>query len=108
LRVISHYKTYHPRAIPKPTPTGREWKLIEDRLREDYSVENLIAAIDGNHRSPFHCGENEHQRKYQTIELIMRDASHVQTFMEIPAASPQKTKRNEESDPFTPPERTTS
>lgn len=81
--VIEHYRSLHPRSAMLG-PKSREWKLIEARLREGFTVNDLIDAIDGNHRSPFHAGDNEHGRKYHSLDLIFRDASRVQQFMEVP------------------------
>ncbi len=78
--VIEHYQQYHPRS----KPGDKEKSKIHARLKDGYSVDDLKAAIDGCHRSPFHCGENEGGKKYQSLELIVRDASHVATFLETP------------------------
>jgi hypothetical protein len=50
---------------------------VRDRLREGSTVEDLKTAIDGYHRSPFHCGENERGQRYLDLTLIVRDGSHV-------------------------------
>jgi hypothetical protein len=84
--VISHYQSYHPRA----RPGAKERKKIRDRLKERHSVEDLCKAIDGCHRSPHHCGQNERGTKYQSLELIMRDASHIQQFLEVPSDPPRR------------------
>lgn len=78
--VIQHYQTFHPRS----RPGQKEQAKVAARLAEGYSVEDLKSAIDGCHRSPFHSGVNDDQRKYQTLELIVRDASKVNQFMEVP------------------------
>jgi hypothetical protein len=78
--VISHYQTHHPQA----RPGDKERKKIADRLQESWTVQDLRQAIDGCHRSPHHCGENERRTVYQSLELIVRDSKHVQQFMEVP------------------------
>jgi hypothetical protein len=83
LEVFSHYRGYHPRSHPKPVPTSKEWKLIEARLKEGYTVADLCAAIDGCHKSPFHLGENDTGKRYTNLDLIVRDSSHVNDFIEI-------------------------
>jgi len=83
--VFDHYRTYHPRAHRKPKATSKECRLIKARLDEGYSVDDLTAAIDGCHRSPFHQGDNDRGKKFDSLELIVRDGSKVQQFMEIPA-----------------------
>ena len=79
-QVIAHYKTFHPRA----RPGEKEKALIDVRLHDGYSVGDLCEAIDGCHRCPHNCGVNERGTKYQTLELIMRNASNVQRFIEVP------------------------
>jgi hypothetical protein len=90
LSVINHYKKYHPKSLPKPSGKNKEWKLIKKRLEEGYSQRDLELAIDGCHKSAWHCGENERGRKYQSLELIMRDSSHVSDFIEIAIGKPIK------------------
>lgn len=87
--VFEHYRTYHPRAFRSPSSASKEWRSIAARLAEGYTVDDLKAAIDGNHRSPFHCGLNQRQQEYHNLDLIVRDGSHVRQFMEIPEAPPQ-------------------
>jgi len=83
--VIFHYQTYHKRA----RPGDKEKKLIKARLNEGYTVEDLQEAIDGNHRSPFHNGENDRNTTYHDLTLIMRNSSKVLQFIEL-AAKPQR------------------
>lgn len=83
LDVFAHYRTYHARAFPTPVPASKEWKLIAARLREGFSVDDLKAAIDGNHASPFHNGENDGGKKYNALELIVRDGSKVTSFIDV-------------------------
>ena len=71
--VFNHYRKYHPRAHKKPSSKMQEWKKIQTRLAEGYSVEDLCLAIDGCHVSPYHMGENERSRKFDSLELIVRD-----------------------------------
>lgn len=82
LEVFAHYRTYHPRAFPAPKRNSKEWKSIRARMAEGYGVDDLRRAIDGNHVSPFHCGENPGGTKYNALELIVRDGGKVQTFIE--------------------------
>ena len=77
--VISHYLSYHPRSKPGDV----EHKKIRDRLAEGFSVEDLKRAIDGCHLSTFHAGDNDSGTKHQSLELIVRDSSKVNMFMEV-------------------------
>ncbi len=84
LAVFAHYRTFHQRAFKKPSARSKEWKLIAARFSEGYTLDDLKAAIDGNHRSPFHSGLNEQSRDYHNLELIMRDGSKVRQFIDVP------------------------
>lgn len=102
LSVIEHYRSFHPRALKSPQPTGREWRLIEARLQEGSTVEDLKRAIDGHHRSPFHLGVNDQGKKYLRLALTMRNASTVVDFAELadqptPLAVSDKTARTRQA-----------
>lgn len=57
-------------------------RLIRSRLKEDWSVDDLKLAIDGCKASDFHQGrETGKPQVYDSIDLIMRDGSHVEKFM---------------------------
>ena len=91
--VFEHYRSLHPTS----RPGDKESAKVRARIAEGYSAADLCKAIDGCHASPFHCGENANGRKYQSLELIVRDSSHVNQFMELaegsgPAMS-EKTRR---------------
>lgn len=96
-RVFRHYKTHHPRA----RPGKKEKRLVRERIADGFSEADLCLAIDGNHVSPFHCGENEARTEYHDFELILRSASKVNTFMEaaIASAAGPPPIRNEQSPP---------
>jgi hypothetical protein len=67
---------------PKARLDSKRRKLIELRLR-DYSVAELQAAIDGCAKSPHHQGQNDSHTRYDDLELILRDAKHVEQFLEV-------------------------
>lgn len=77
--VFAFYKTHldHERTIL----TDERRKLINRRLREGYSADDLSAAIRGCKLSAFHQGENDRGTIYDSIELIFKDAQHVETFI---------------------------
>ena len=84
--IWDHYRTHH-KSAAKILKSGRkEYRLIKARLGEGYTIDDLKRAIDGYHRSPFHCGQNDRGTKYLTAALIFRDASHVQTGIELAGA----------------------
>ncbi len=67
----------HPRAI---LDLKRKSK-ISQALKLGYSVGDLRQAIDGCAHTPFNMGQNERNQKYDDIDLIFRDASHIDRFI---------------------------
>ena len=65
----------HPRAVL----TTERLKRIRQWLPV-YGVERLQAAIDGCAKSPHHQGQNDRGTRYDDLELILRDAKHVEMF----------------------------
>lgn len=55
---------------------------IKQALKLGYSLENLKQAIDGCANTPFNMGENDRKQRYDDITLILRDASHIENFMQ--------------------------
>lgn len=58
-------------------------KKITERLRDGYSADDVKRAIIGCALSDWHRGANDRGTRYQGIELICRDASHMDKFLEI-------------------------
>lgn len=58
-------------------------RLIGARLKDGYSVEDLQLAVMGCRASDWHNGDNDRHQRYVGIELICRDAEHVDRFIEI-------------------------
>jgi hypothetical protein len=80
--IWQHYRTHHPGTAKVLRSSRAEYRLIKARL-EDFTVDQLKAAIDGYHRSPWHTGENPQSKTYLALTLIMRDVSHVQSGLEF-------------------------
>lgn len=68
---------------PQSKLDDRRKKKIMARFADGYSVEQLCAAIDGCKLSPHHMGENDKHTVYDDLELICRDASHVDKFIAL-------------------------
>jgi hypothetical protein len=58
-------------------PTRR--RIIE-RALELYGVDTLLLAIEGCASSAWHAGDNDRNRTYQDLQLILRDEEHVERF----------------------------
>lgn len=53
------------------------WAVVE------YGVETCFEALLGCKLSPFHQGDNDRRRKYDDVELILRDAARIESFCEL-------------------------
>lgn len=60
-------------------------KLIAKAI-EDYDLETCKRAVDGCAASPFHMGDNDRAKRFDSLELIFRDAKHIEDFANPGAA----------------------
>lgn len=67
----------------KATLDRKRRDLIDRRLAEGHLPEDLKAAIDGYVRSPWHQGQNDRKRKYLGLELMLRDAEHIEAGLDL-------------------------
>lgn len=77
--VWATYRGYHPAARLTTTGKNARSKLIRAALKE-YPVDVLVAAVHGNHQDPHANGQNDRQREYHDLELILRDAKHIEQY----------------------------
>lgn len=68
---------------PKAKLDRKRRQKIRDRLADGYSVDDLMRAVDGCSKSPHHMGHNDRGTVYDDIELICRDAPHVDKFIRL-------------------------
>lgn len=66
---------------PKAALDAKREKAITARLRDGYSVDDLILAVKGCKLTPHNMGKNDRNQVYDDIELICRDAAHVDRFI---------------------------
>jgi hypothetical protein len=66
----------------KPVLTDKRAKVIS-RAIGWYGIGTCKAAIDGIVTSDFHMGRNRSKKRYDSIELILRDAEHIEGFAEM-------------------------
>ena len=85
--VWEHYRTHHPKAVRVLKSGRKEYRLIKQRL-QDFDVDEIKRAIDGYHKSSWHCGDNPSGKRYQSLDLLRRDCSHVQAGLEYLDAKP--------------------
>ena len=79
IQVFEHWKTImgHERARLDMARA----RVIKQRFRDGYTLEDLCLAIDGCAASAFHMGENDRGQVYDSVTLILRDADHVDKFI---------------------------
>jgi predicted kinase len=63
-----------------PVLDDKRRTAVRARLRQGFTLADLKNAIDGCFVTPFNLGENDRQRRYVDLELICRDAKHVEDF----------------------------
>jgi hypothetical protein len=73
-RVFDHWRTTHNHPTAKLDAKRR--KLIAQALGS-YSEADLCQAITGYRNSPHHMGQNDRATVYDAIELLLRDAQHI-------------------------------
>lgn len=88
--IFTHWQTEHGHAKAKCSEKRR--RLIAKRLK-DYGLEELRQCITGYKLSPFHRGDNAAGQRYDSLELMLRDAEHVERGIEF-FANPPKDKPN--------------
>jgi hypothetical protein len=61
---------------------GKRSTAIKNRLRDGYTVDQIKQAIDKCSLTPHNMGQNNQGQKYNDIELICRNASNLERFIE--------------------------
>ena len=74
VRIFGHWQTVH--RHPQAKLDTKRRRLIQARLK-DYSEAELIEAINGYRHSEFHNGVNDRHQRYDGLEVMLRDAAHV-------------------------------
>lgn len=57
-------------------------RVITSRLK-DFPVDELVDAVKGWRHSAHHRGENDRHTVYNELELLLRDATHVEQFRDL-------------------------
>lgn len=86
--VFEHYLSLGHRAAW----TTKRRRLIRARLDEKFTEDELKRSLDGFHASPFHRGENDRKTVYLDLELLFRDAKHVEEGLELANGPPTKAR----------------
>lgn len=67
---------------PKAKFDKKRRSQIQAALKLGFELEQLKQAIDGCARTPFNMGQNKDAQRYDSIELIFRDAEHIERFIQ--------------------------
>ncbi len=65
---------------PQRTALGPARRRAVERALSLYDEETLLLAIEGCAASKWHAGENDREREFTDLELILRDEAHVERF----------------------------
>lgn len=68
---------------------GKRERAVKARLADGYTVEQLKQAVDGCSRTPHNMGQNDRGERYDDLELICRDTSHVDRFIRNAVSPPR-------------------
>lgn len=53
------------------------------RALADYPIDDVLDAVRGWRNSPHHCGQNDRGTTYNALELLLRDAEHIEQFRDL-------------------------
>lgn len=67
---------------PKANFDEKRKAVIQKALKLGYSPEQLCQAIDGCKKTPFNMGKNEAHQTYDGLHIILKDADHIERFIE--------------------------
>ena len=67
---------------PNPKMSSSRLKLLNARLDDGYTMDDLAMAIEGCSRNPHNRGENDRGVKFMGWDLILRNADKVTYFIE--------------------------
>ena len=70
----------------------KKFDAIKARLLERYTVEQIIAAMEGGRGSPFHMGQSDPGIVYDDLTLICRNGAKLKFFINLKARPSQTEK----------------
>jgi len=63
--------------------TPNRERLIRARIKDGYHLDDLLDAVRGWRRSPFHSGRNQSRTVYNDLELLLRSPENVERFRDL-------------------------
>ncbi|MBF0589278.1 MAG: hypothetical protein HQL53_09125 [Magnetococcales bacterium] len=68
---------------PRAKLDQKRRRKIQAAIKLGYTKRDLMDAVEGAKRSRFHQGENDRGTTYDKLELILRDADHIDQFIQL-------------------------
>jgi hypothetical protein len=81
---------------PRSVLDDKRRKLIVNALKL-YSPADVCKAIRGCSKSPHNMGDNPSKRQYNGLNLILRDAEHIDTYIKLDAGTARAITESAES-----------
>ncbi len=91
--VFAHWQ--HVMNHPHAKLDTKRRKKIEQALNLGYTTDDLQLAIDGCSKTPFNIGLNDRGQRYDSIDLIFRDADHIDQFIANAMNPPHPVRSND-------------
>jgi hypothetical protein len=82
---------------PSAKLDAKRHRAVEARLREGYTVAELVEAVEGCAASAWHRGQNDRGVAYDDLELICRNASKVDMFRALASGARPALRRTDPS-----------
>lgn len=80
-RVFDCWREVH--GHPRAKFDDKRKRLVRARLKDGYTADELIEAIHGCKRSPFHQGDNKDGTVHDRFDLILRNADQIDKFRKL-------------------------
>jgi hypothetical protein len=78
-QVFAHWQAVM--QIPRAKLDAKRRAAVQARIKDGYTADDLMLAVDGCRKSEWHMGKNDKNKAFNDIELICRDASRVDGFI---------------------------
>lgn len=85
-QVFTHWATEYGK--PRAKLDAKRRRAIGNALKA-YTVDDLLKSVSGYKNSPHHMGQNDRRTVYDDIELMLRDAKHVDAGLNFYANPPR-------------------
>lgn len=87
LRVFDYWMTVMDKT--RRAVLSEERRILIGAAIHDYGLESCLEAVRGCSVSPFHMGANKQRKRYDTLELIFRNADKIERFIQIADENPE-------------------